>query len=1093
MATGLRVKIGKTNYSAYASSVTLNNMVQTGTSNLGNAYYNKTCSSSYSEWYKNFWSNQEYVLAKNVSTKLPDRTIGVGDVVYEGSGGSYNFSYTVLGFSYYSGVVSAGTGGTVKYKYVDTNDDSIVINTVASGKTKAFTNIECESITLTATANTDYLFSSWSNGSTSTSITVAPSDNFNYVAYFTKKPKLTVQAGANGTITTNPSGYVSPNATYKAVAVPNDGYRFDGWYYGGQKMYDTATADLQVYSSNITYTAQFASKYHTVTVGLADSSPEGSGTVKMLVGGEEVASGTSLIEDTEVQLVCTAGLDYNFNQWLINNVGAYTSSHTFIVSSTDASTISCLAVLTEKTTYSISVSKADSSRGTIALSDKEKSWDETNNAISATGHSGIKYTVTATVTSAASATGRELNKFSGFTKDGNKLSYKEVEAGLKYEATFTNGNNLSNETLNDVNIVATFAQKPMWHAELNIPVSAGGTAVIEPDPDSTSPNNRWLEGTITAVATPAVGYYVNNFNVFDLDYGSNGHVIQPVKDNDGKYRDSFTLNYNARITVNFLKIPCTVGVSVDSLSVKANSGTATVASTSQGGATDNMVYGDIAIFKATPYEGYQFSGWYDADGNPVADSTIVNDGVSTTYRYTDAEYRLALTSDTRLVARFKALVTIGISTTASSNGSISLDGEDSSSSFLTKWIEIGKTCSIKAVPQTSGTDFFGAWYDASDTEFTNPLDLSDEETLTVLNTISYVARFNSSADALFLAMCNYDNDTEDADITLGQLRMITSGSSPVEVTSCTEEQFLAATGLAVAPSGVAKYYTLTGTFRVTINASPLVGRGFSRWTRLVVADGAIGDEVQLSNVATFSTVANRHYVYRAWWGDPKPARVILNYCNGNNVTNGDLQISGVAVADSSIEDKKQTGEETSATYTQNDVVKIYVDIKNGYLFDGWYYDANHQQPVRDSVIDGVTYKHTDAEYHFVVGSPITICAKFKEDTNALYEWEGSSTNKMTTWKSKVYVSPRPFDPSSCRVDADGYSSGEGKSLRLTIDMFSSPDTEATPTSTRQILLSNQDMRRMPIRRPEKYLQVKVESNNAVNKIVVGTSAGGVVA
>ena len=748
------------------------------------------------------------------------------------------------------------------------------------------------------------------------------------------------------------------------------------------------------------------------------------------------------------------------------------------------------SVLTERNAYNLSVTKVDPARGTVALADSEKSWDETDGAISVTGHSGVKYTVTANVTSALSATGRELNKFSGFTKNGAKLSAKEVEAGLKYKATFTNGGNLPNESLDDIAIVATFAQKTMWHAELSIPVAAGGTAVIEPEPDSTTPNDRWLEGTITAVATPSMGYYVNSFNVSDIDYGPNGHVLQPIKDSDGKYRDSFTLNYNAKVTINFLKIPCTVGVSVDSLSVKAKAGTASVRSTSQGGSTDAMVYGDVAIFEATPYAGYQFGGWYDTNGNAVPDSVVVDGGVATTYHYTDAEYRISLTTDTSLVAKFKASVTVGISTTASAHGSVTLDDETSSSASLTKWVVIGETCDIKAMPETAGVDFFGSWYYATDTEFTNPLDLSDEETLTVLNTVSYVARFNSSADALYLAMCNIDNDTEEGDTTLGALRMMTSGASPVEVEICTEEQFLVATGLTAAPSGAVKYYTLTGTSRVTLNASPLVGRGFSKWTRLVVSNGQMGDEIQLSNVMTLSTVANRHYIYRAWWGDPRPARIILNYCVGSDVTNGNLQIEGISVADESIEDKKQTDEETSATYTQNDAIKIYVDIKNGSLFDGWYYDAEHTSPLRDSEVGDAIYKYTDAEYRFVVGSPITIYAKFKKDTNSLYKWEGATENKMITWKSKVYVSPRPFDPTACRVDADGYSSGTGGSLRLTVDMFSSPDTVAKPTSTRQIALLSQDMRRIPRRRPEKYIQLQIESNNPVNNIVAGTNAQG---
>ncbi len=1076
MATGLTLS-NSSAYRIHTSSVAFN--VVSGVFNK----YNKTCSSEYDSWHDWVWATDiGYGSAGYASKYVPDTIVTAGSVVYTCIiPGKDTIEHSVTSFTYYNFSITSGSGGSVSYGKTK----------ITEGETQQFTVDETSSVTLTATPSSNYRFVRWSTGSTSATAKISLSDNLAIVAYFEKLPKLTVKADANGSVTTNPSGYVQPNATYRAVAVAKDGYRFVGWYSGGQKMYDTATADLQVYSTDITYTAQFASMYHAVTVGLADSSPAGSGTVKMLVGGEEITSGTSLIEGTEVQIVCAANLDYNFSQWLVNGVGAYTASHSFIVSSTDATTISCLAVLTERNTYNLSVTKVDPSRGTVALADSEKSWNETGGAISVTGHSGIKYTVTANVTSAISATGRELNKFSGFTKNGAKLSHKEIEAGLKYQASFTNGNNLADETLDDIEIVATFAQKTMWHAELNIPVAVGGTAVIEPEPDSTTPNDRWLEGTITAVATPSTGYYVNSFNVSDLDYGPNGHVLRPIKDSDGKYRDSFTLNYNAKITVNFLKIPCTVSVSVDSLSVKAGAGTASVRSTAQGGSTDAMVYGDVAIFEATSYAGYQFGGWYDADGNAAPDSVIVDGGVATTYRYTDAEYRISLTADTSLVAKFKASVTIGISITASAHGTVSLDDETSSSASLTKWVVIGATCDIKATPQTAGVDFFGSWYDATDTEFTNPLDLSDEETLTVLNTISYVARFNSSADALYLAMCNIDNNTEEGDTTLGALRMMTSGVSPVEVATCTEAQFLTATGLPAAPSGAVKYYTLTGTFRVMLNASPLVGRGFSRWTRLVVSNGQAGDEIQLSNVMTFSTVANRHYIYRAWWGDPRPARITLNYCIGSDVTDGNLQIEGISVADASIEDKTQTGEETSATYTQNDVVKIYVDVKNGNLFDGWYYDAEHTMPLRDSEVGDAIYRYTDAEYSFVVSSPVTIYAKFKEDANALYKWEGSLENKMITWKSKVYVSPRPFDPSTCRVDADGYSSGSGGSLRLTVDMFSSPNTDATPTSVRRIALSSQGMRRIQRCRPEKYIQIQVESNNPVNNIVVGTSAQGV--
>lgn len=902
------------------------------------------------------------------------------------------------------------------------------------------------------------------------------------------QPLLTVNSTSGGSVTTNPSGRVVANATYTAVAVPDEGYRFDGWYNGVTKVYSTATANLAVAAADITYTAKFVSRYHTVTAGLSASSPVGSGTVRLLADGVEVASGTAVIDGTEVRVVCTPGIDYNHSYWLVNNVVWYGATHTFTVDESSAGTIDCRAVMAEKSIYAIVITNTDPTRGAISLSDGEKSWSESSGSITATGHSGVRYTITADVTSATSETGRELNMFGGVTKNGSALAYSEVESGKKYRATFSNGNNLSGETLDDLTIVATFAAKPLRQVEISIPIAAGGTAVVEPEPDVTSPGDRWLEGTVTAVATPNTGYYVNSFNVADLDYGPNGHVVQPVKDNDGMFRDSFLLNFNARITVNFLKIPCTVGVSVDSASTAVSAGTATVRSTAQGGSMENMVYGDVAVFEATANTNYQFGGWYDkATGLPAADSTITSQGVSTTYHYYDAEYRVALVGNLELVAKFKAQVTIGAAFSENAQGTIYLDELSSSSSAISKWVTIGENVSISAVPLEEGEDFFGGWYLSSDSGFANPLDLSADETFAVDDTLSYVARFTSSADVLFVAMCNFDNGTMEADASLGSLMMMVGGATPVEAETCTEEEYLEATDLSAAPAGAVKYYKLMSTARVSLSASPAAGLGFAKWTRLTVSEGQMGDETQISTAANVSTVVNRNYIFRAYWGDPMPVRLTLNYCDGSYITSGVLKLEGVSEANPDIENRTETSTETSATFTQNDIVKISVDIKNGYLFAGWFYDREGTEPLRDTTVNGVTYKYTDAEYRFVVSSPMLICAKFQEDTNALYEWAGRDKSKVARWRSKTFVASKPFDPSACRIDALGYGADEDGVLTLKIDMFSSPEKEASASNKRSLTINSQDMRRLPVGRLERYMQIEVQSNREVDAIFIGTN------
>ena len=985
--------------------------------------------------------------------------------------GSSNADCSIGPFTYYNLALTAGYGGSVSYSL---KSGSAEASSGAAGTYK----IDSGSVaTITAKPNTDYAFSSWSDGNTSASRQVTMNSDKTLTASFVYKPLLTVtsQDTSQGTASCSTAGRVEPNTQHTLTATPKTDYKFIGWYVNGSLVTVDNPANITVGQTDVTYQARFASTYHTVNVVVSPSSDPGSGAVEMYVDGVQKESGTSVKEGSSVRIVATPSKNYLFSHWIVGGLNIYEADHTFILPESAGATYTCTAVFVERSTYDVHISKENNALGTVTLTDGDTTWNETDHVISIDGHGGIRYTATAAVVSSLSPNGRELNQFSGWYVDGVKVSSQTTYS-------FVRGTGQQGEVIEGVNLVARFEPKRLYHAEISIPVGAGGTAVIEPQPDVTSPNDRWLEGTITAVATPNVGYYVGSFNVSDIDYGSGGHVVSPQKDSDGKYRDSFTLNYNARITVNFLKIPCRVYVRLDAASAAASAGLATVRSTAQGGSTDGMVYGDTAIYEATPNLGFQFGGWYLENGDSAPDSRVVVDGVEHIYSYTDAEYRTVLTGDLRLVAKFKASVTIGLSATQSAHGTVTLDDQTTTTTPLQKWVTLGDTIHITATPQTAGVDFFGSWFAADDTDFLHPLDLSADETVVVRGTISYVARFISSEDALYVALCSIDNDTGSGDATLGNLIMLTSGATPVEVSECSADEYLSRTGLNALPDGWSKLYKLTGTSRVTLTASPAAGRGFIRWTKEYVESGVPAGESDLTDVASSSIVVNRSFIYRAYWGDPKPARIVLNFADGSTVVNGGLKIDGIEVADDTIQDKIETETETSATYTQNDIVRISVDIKNGYLFAGWFYDPGCTTPVRDSVVGDVTYTHLDAEYVFKVGSPVTICAKFVEDVDAIYRWEGSDERKMMRWVSKTYASNRPFDPSCLRVDALKYP------VDVRVGMFSSPDGVAA--KEKRVTVATDAPRRLKLLRPERFASVELRSDGEIDAVYVSTSMGG---
>ena len=99
------------------------------------------------------------------------------------------------------------------------------------------------------------------------------------------------------------------------------------------------------------------------------------------------------------------------------------------------------------------------------------------------------------------------------------------------------------------------------------------------------------------------------------------------------------------------------------------------------------------------------------------------------------------------------------------------------------------------------------------------------------------------------------------------------------------------------------------------------------------------------------------------------------------------------------------------------------------------------------------------------------------------EWNGNrAVAKTCEWQSKVYVGSQFFRLTTCRVYADAYP------VTLKIYMASSPDGIFSERArTTEVIIRNQDARRLPMIRPEKYFAFRVTGYARINHVGIASS------
>jgi hypothetical protein len=189
------------------------------------------------------------------------------------------------------------------------------------------------------------------------------------------------------------------------------------------------------------------------------------------------------------------------------------------------------------------------------------------------------------------------------------------------------------------------------------------------------------------------------------------------------------------------------------------------------------------------------------------------------------------------------------------------------------------------------------------------------------------------------------------------------------------------------------------------------------------------------------------------------------YADGSDATTGAFAMLPVTAARRNV----QGG--VSDFYEQGVAVSLEARPQNGYKFDGWFQGR-----------DGTRLVSASPAFVRKVESGETLYAKFSQDADAIFRWEGSADNKMLAWRSKRYVAAMPLNLSSARVYADGYP------VTLRVYTASSPDDPKTKIVA-GMTVRGQCGFRLPMARPDKYVEVEVRADVAVTSVAVATSMG----
>ncbi|MDE5703227.1 MAG: InlB B-repeat-containing protein, partial [Bacteroidales bacterium] len=173
-----------------------------------------------------------------------------------------------------------------------------------------------DKVTIEATPESDYTFVAWMNGDKELSkdnpyTFDMPAQNTAYKAVFEANAPDPETFHVMLNMTPNGAGTVSGEATYKEgdkvsiTATANENYAFVAWKDGDQVVSTEASHTFDMPAKNVTYTAEFRSLIHNLTLNILPGREAGNTT-----------GGGSFKEGTQVSVTATANDGYRFVAWM---------------------------------------------------------------------------------------------------------------------------------------------------------------------------------------------------------------------------------------------------------------------------------------------------------------------------------------------------------------------------------------------------------------------------------------------------------------------------------------------------------------------------------------------------------------------------------------------------------------------------------------------------------------------------------------------------------------------------------------------------------------------------------------------------------
>lgn len=633
---------------------------------------------------------------------------------------------------------------------------------------------------------------------------------------------------------------------------------------------------------------------------------------------------------------------------------------------------------------------------------------------------------------------------------------------------YADGATVINLTAEDGATVTLYAQWKTLHTITAAQVGSADVVDLSVEPaaaTTTGGVDYWTEGTRVAVTvTPRAGKLLNGGGI-SVNNVSQGGFTNPTP--------SAPYTFDMEVTGDTVIVPTvevqtfTCAATIDAASEDAGAITAVSVSPA------NVAYGGSATFSATVKDGYSFAGFFDSEGNFVNAGTLEppsgNSSENSVYTYTVSN----VTAPIALVAKAAAAVSLSLNST--DYAALFVDGTECAGGSYNETLVVGTTIAYElAIDGGYGLD---AWRsDAAilplGTSGTIYVDAAVDATATIL--------VDSALDRK-ITVHALSGSTGETPLNIGDGFITFTGAAEQQAESASELGGGGAQPEAEEEPGntCEEHFVGTKTVRATAQNTVETNDGTLYFYGWFEAIKEVNNNVvtyhpaanSLSQALALNILTNENKVFFVRYVEDGEVDVTVGATNDSGEHSGNVwitRISGGTV----------TGGETTTALKNVPLgsdVTVHARSRNGYRFDGWY---NTPDP---TVFTPLSSSET---FTFTVYGETAYYARFVLDRNAICEWEGSDENKTMVWRSKVYVASKPFNPTSARVDADGYP------VELAVGAWSSPDVAATSNRTAGILVRDQDARRLPMMRAERYLRIDVVSDSPVNAVFVGTSMEG---